>query len=55
MVDTWDLMFMLAIVVVILLMPRVSPCCGCLELDNEECRRDCRAFLAYNQKYGRRE
>jgi hypothetical protein len=47
MIDTWDAMFMLAIVIVVLLMPKVSPCCGCLEADNDDCRKDCRAYQAY--------
>ena len=49
-----DGLFVLAIVALVLMMPRVSPCCGCIEADNDECRKDCRAFLAYCQKYGRR-
>lgn len=53
--DLFDGFFMLAIVVLALLLPKVSPCCGCLEADNDECRKDCVAFIAYQKKSSRRD
>jgi hypothetical protein len=57
--ELWDVAFVLAIVVVALLLPRVSPCCGCAVADGVDavdtltCRKECQAFLAYQSKTGR--
>lgn len=57
MVDLWDVLMMLALVAVVLLFPRISPCVGCAVASDGRtdgaCQKDCVAFLSYQKKIGR--
>jgi len=59
MMDAWDVLMVVALLVLAILLPRVSPCTGCAvadgvdEVDDLSCRKECQAFLAYRKKTGR--
>jgi hypothetical protein len=61
--DLWDAAFILAALAVVLLLPKISPCCGCILAEGEmnmgtggeqDCRKECRAFAEHQKKIGRR-
>lgn len=59
MVDLWDVLFMVLMLILALLLPKISPCCGCIVADGpegtEDCRKECRAFDAYAKKVNRQQ
>lgn len=64
MVDWYDLLFMLAVVALVLMLPKISPCVGCVVADGEmsmepggdhDCRKECQAFIHYSKSVGRQD
>lgn len=60
--DLWDGLMIVALLALVLLVPKISPCCGCILADGEmsmgpgadqDCRKECQAFLDYQKKTGR--
>jgi hypothetical protein len=57
--DFWDVLLLLAIVLLIVIFPRISLCCGCVANDeghssggDPDCRKECLAYRAYVRKCG---